>query len=93
VDVCCDDGTATASYRLDRPESALLVPPGIWAREAYLAPGTVLAVLCDRPYESDDYLRDYEQFKAFRRRWHEESSAHDATREPARPLSIRTSDS
>jgi hypothetical protein len=26
----------------------------------------VLSVLCDRPYEEDDYLREYERFVAWR---------------------------
>jgi hypothetical protein len=44
----------------------LLVPPGIWAEEIYEKPHSVLAVLCDRPYEEGDYIRDFEEFKAYR---------------------------
>jgi hypothetical protein len=43
----------------------LLVPPGIWAKEEFLTDGAVLMVVCDRGYEEDDYIRDYEKFKAF----------------------------
>ena len=67
VDVLCDDGIATVTYTLDRPDMGLLLPAGIWSQQTYLTIGTVLTVLCDRPYESDDYLREYEQFQAFRR--------------------------
>ena len=66
VDVLCDDGFETASYILDRPNTGLLIPPSIWAQQTYRAPGSVLTVLCDRPYEAEDYIRDYTEFKAYR---------------------------
>lgn len=66
VEVSCDDGTATATYMLDRPNVGLLVPPTIWSEQVYCDPGSVLTVLCDRRYEAADYIRDYAVFKAFR---------------------------
>ena len=66
VEVLCDDGLETATYILDRPEIGLLIPPSIWAQQTYRDPGSVLTVLCDRPYEAEDYIRDYTQFKAYR---------------------------
>ena len=32
----------------------------------YLLGDSVRGVLCDRPYEADDYLRDYDQFQVWR---------------------------
>ena len=66
VEARCDDGREIATYILDQPHVGLLVPPGIWTQQTYLAPGSVLAVLCDRPYESQDYIRDYGDFKVYR---------------------------
>lgn len=66
VEVICDDGIATATYILDQPNVGLLVPPGIWSQETYQAHGSVLTVLCDRPYEAHDYIRDYGEFKVYR---------------------------
>ena len=66
VEVRCDDGRATATYVLDHPNVGLLVPPSIWAQETYQAPGSILTVLCDRPYEAHDYIRDYGEFKVYR---------------------------
>ncbi len=66
VEVICDDGETSRSFALDRPNLGLLVPPGIWATEIYRAPGSVLTVACDRPYEEDDYIRDYETFRQYR---------------------------
>jgi dTDP-4-dehydrorhamnose 3,5-epimerase-like enzyme len=74
VEVECDDGTATVTYRLDRPDKALLLPPGIWSQQTYIEPGTTLTVLCDRPYETADYIRDYDEFKAYRQTDHARDS-------------------
>jgi len=66
VDVEVDDGAEKARHRLDAGNKALLVPPSIWATETYVEAGSVLTVLCDRHYEADDYLRDYDEFVAWR---------------------------
>ena len=63
VDVSCDDGVNTATYTLNKPNIGLLVPPGIWAQQLYLSERSVLTVLCDRIYEREDYIRNYEEFK------------------------------
>ena len=61
----CDDGASVTEYMLDNMGVGLLVPPGVWAREEYLLEGTVLMVLCDRGYEPDDYIRDYNDYKTY----------------------------
>jgi len=66
VDVVLDDGGARQVFTLDRSNSALLVPPMIWNTVVFRAPETVVSVLCDRPYEADDYVRDYAEFKRLR---------------------------
>ena len=63
--VSCDDGMAVTEYALDQIGKGVLVPPGTWAREEYLDDNTVLMVMCDRVYEVDDYIRDYQDFKTF----------------------------
>lgn len=65
IRVSCDDGSAVTEHLLDNMGAGLLVPPGIWAREEYMTDGAVLMVLCDRGYEAEDYLRDYNDFKTF----------------------------
>jgi len=66
VKVRCDDGQKVMTYILEQPHVGLLVPPSIWMEQTYLARGSVLTVLCDRPYESQDYIRDYDDFKVYR---------------------------
>ncbi len=45
-----------------------LVPPSIWAHETLSAPNSVLLALCDRSYEADDYIRNYAEFAAIRKK-------------------------
>ena len=65
IRVGCDDGSVVTQYLLDNMSMGLLVPPGIWASVEYLESPSVLMVLCDRGYEVDDYMRDYNDFKNF----------------------------
>jgi dTDP-4-dehydrorhamnose 3,5-epimerase-like enzyme len=66
--VTCDDGKSKQEVLLDRPERALVIPPGIWAKQHYIDPVNVLMVLCDLPFDEGDYIRNYEEFIAFRSR-------------------------
>lgn len=67
VEVECDDGLQRASFTLCHPNTGLLIPPGIWSQQIYKGAGAALTVLCDRYYEADDYIRNYQEFLAFRR--------------------------
>lgn len=65
IRVICDDGSVVTEHLLDSMSAGLLVPPGIWAKEEYRVDDAVLMVLCDRGYEAEDYMRDYNDFKSF----------------------------
>lgn len=65
--VACSDGEMSKPFMLDPSSGGLLVPPGIWAEQTYLDSPSLLMVLCDRLYEEDDYLRDYQVYLAFRK--------------------------
>lgn len=67
VEVICDDSQARQSFVLDRCNLALYVPPTIWNTIVYREAGSVLTVLCDRPFEEPDYLRTYDAFMAYRK--------------------------
>ena len=67
VEVLCDDGIEETKFILDQPGLGLLILPSIWAQQTYQAPGSVLTVLCDRPYEPTDYIRDYAEFLDYRK--------------------------
>jgi hypothetical protein len=67
VEVICDDGLKTARFVLNRPELGLVLPPSIWSEQTYQGAESVLTVLCDRPYEAADYIRDYQEFLSYRK--------------------------
>lgn len=66
IEVVVDDGVRRQVYRLDHPSQALYLPAGIWGEQTYLEQGSVLAVLCDAPYDEADYLRDRAEFLDFK---------------------------
>jgi dTDP-4-dehydrorhamnose 3,5-epimerase-like enzyme len=41
---------------------AILIEPGIFATQTYLDDESVLLVLCDRPYEAEDYIHGMDAF-------------------------------
>jgi dTDP-4-dehydrorhamnose 3,5-epimerase-like enzyme len=65
VTVSVHDGNRMSEFHLG-PGQALLVPPAIWASERY-GEGAILLVLCDRPYEKEDYIADMDVFLTYRR--------------------------
>ena len=65
VEVKCDDSSTNEVYVLDKPNFGLLIAPGIWTEQKYIKNNTILTVLCDRPFEEADYLRNYDDFKLF----------------------------
>ena len=65
IEVLCDDSTNRKVFVLEKPNYGLLVPPGIWAEQKYIEHNTTVTVICDRPYEAEDYISDYQLFKEF----------------------------
>ena len=50
-------------YVLSESDKCLHIPPMIWCSQKYYSKNTVLLVFCDRPYEKNDYIHDYDQYK------------------------------
>jgi len=61
--VSCDDGINKQNFNLTNMNVGLLIPPLIWCRQQYGMNGSVLMVMCDRFYNPDDYIYDYNTFK------------------------------
>lgn len=68
IKVTYTDGYDEAECELNSGDDGLLLPAGIWAEQYYLTDDALLMVFCDRGYEEDDYIRDYESFKIYRAR-------------------------
>ncbi len=64
--ITCRDGAGSREFVLDNPAQGLFVPASLWSEQTYENTGTVLLVANDRPYEEDDYIRDFDDFLRFR---------------------------
>lgn len=60
--VVVDDGQSRAEVLLNRPNLGLYLPPMVWGTQSNYSPDAVLLVLASRPYEAQDYIRNYEEF-------------------------------
>ncbi len=68
VSVELDDSRRVERFALSGPEVGLHIPPGYWRTIRDFAPGSVLAVLASSEYCEDDYIRNYDDFRAWSRR-------------------------
>jgi len=60
------DGSITETAVLESNGQGILIPPGVWATQEYQKDNSVMMVLCDRGYEPEDYIRDYQAFIRFK---------------------------
>lgn len=67
VDVIMDDGQEKKTFHLDRPWKGLLIPSGLWRDLENFSGGAVLMCLASEGYDEKDYIRDYDEFLAFKR--------------------------
>jgi dTDP-4-dehydrorhamnose 3,5-epimerase-like enzyme len=67
IGLSCTDGQQSRSFALAEMGMGVLIPPSIWAEQLYEDEKSVLMVVCDRPYDAEDYIRSFEEFLAFRR--------------------------
>ena len=66
VEVIMDDGTNKKSFMLDCPWKGLLIPAGLWRDLENFSGGAVLMCLASEKYDENDYIRDYNEFKAYK---------------------------
>ena len=65
--VTLDDGKQKRTFFLNRPYQGLLVKPGLW-RDLYdFSSGAVCLVLASEKYDESDYIRNYDEFREFRK--------------------------
>lgn len=66
--VTLDDGEVKRTFFLNRPYQGLMVVPGIWRTLDEFSSGAVCMVLASEGYSEDDYIRDYEDFRKYRKK-------------------------
>jgi hypothetical protein len=57
-----NDGINDKIIFLNRPDSGLLIVPGIWRDLSEFSSGSVCLVFASEIYSENDYIRDYEEF-------------------------------
>ena len=66
-DVKINDGKKFKVFNLNKPHKALLIVPGIWREIDNFSSGSVCLVLASNVYNESDYIRNFEDFLAFKK--------------------------
>jgi len=66
-DVILDDGTQKKTYTLNRPNKGLFVIEGLWRELQNFSSGAVCLVIAEDVYNEGDYIREYDEFLAFKK--------------------------
>lgn len=64
VSVLLDDGRNRTEVLLDRPELGVFMPAMVWGTQYRYTDDAILLVFASEQYNSDDYIRSYEEFKS-----------------------------
>lgn len=67
VNVILDDGAKREEYTLSSPTVGIYIRPGVWGIQYKYSNDAVLLVFASHPYEAADYIRDYNEFVAWKR--------------------------
>lgn len=65
-DVVLDDGAEKKTFPLNRSYFGLYVPKGMWRTMSNFSTNSLALVLASTEYDENDYITDYEEFKAWR---------------------------
>lgn len=66
-DVILKDGKNKTKVTLNRPNQGLLIPTGIWRELENFSSGSVCLVLSSGEYKESDYIREYKEFRLFKK--------------------------
>jgi dTDP-4-dehydrorhamnose 3,5-epimerase-like enzyme len=66
-DVVINDGNREQKFSLNRSYYGLYVPPGLWRSMENFSTNALSLVVASTEYDEGDYIRDFEQFKAYKR--------------------------
>jgi WxcM-like, C-terminal len=62
-DVVLKDGRRVKTVRLDRAHSGVFIATGIWRELRNFSSGAICLALASAPYDEDDYIREYDDFR------------------------------
>jgi len=67
-EVILKDGKSQKNILLNRPDKALLLPPGIWRELKDFSQGSVCLVLNSGKFDEKDYIRDYTAYTTYKKK-------------------------
>lgn len=73
IDIILDDGQKRDTVTLDEPGKGLLLMPGLWREMVWQQSGSVLCVLASEYYDADEYIRNYEEFIEYNKKYRDNS--------------------
>ncbi|MGC9152038.1 MAG: sugar 3,4-ketoisomerase [Microbacter sp.] len=62
-DVILDDGKERKTFSLNRSYYGLYVPKGLWRQMENFSTNSLALIVASTPYNAEDYIYDYEEFK------------------------------
>ncbi len=62
IDIILDDGEKKTTVTLDKPDKGLMLMPGLWREMVWKKTGSVLCVLASEYYDAQEYIRNYDDF-------------------------------
>lgn len=62
-EVLVDDGKKQHTFQLNRSYYGLYVPKGAWREMINFSTNSLALILASTPYDVDDYIYDYQEFK------------------------------
>lgn len=65
--VAVDNGTVRDEIVLNTPSRGLHLPSGCWGEQFSHSPDCILLVLASKPYENADYIRNYDEYLAWKK--------------------------
>ena len=71
IDIILDDGEKREIVTLDKPGKGLILMPGLWREMVWKKSGSVLCVLASEYYEAQEYIRNYDEFLAYSKKYRE----------------------
>lgn len=66
-EVVLNDGFEKKSFLLNKPNIGLYIPIGMWRELENFSSGAVCLVFASGTYDEQDYIRDFDQFLAFKK--------------------------
>ena len=63
--VVLDDGKDRKTFSLNRSYYGIYIPKGIWRELDNFSTNSLALILSSTPYNPDDYIYDYQEFKAY----------------------------